>query len=73
MLRKIECEPLYAGVVRYADNFVVVLVDQLSEELRELMVDKQESWMGLRINQEKTSSKQMKQIGTRLDFLGYRL
>jgi len=37
------------------------------------MVDKLESWMELRINQEKTSSKQMKQIDTRLDFLGYSL
>jgi len=72
LLRKIEREQLHAGIVRYADDFVV-LVDQLSEELEEFIVDKLESWMGLRINQEKTSSKQMKQIGTRLDFLGYSL
>ena len=70
LLRKIERDQLYAGIVRYADDFVV-LVDQLTDELKEFIVDKLENWMGLELNKEKTSSKRMKDIGTRLDFLGY--
>jgi len=70
LLSKIKRDQLHAGIVRYADDFVV-LVDQLSDELKAFIVYKLENWMGLRINQEKTSSKRMKQIGTRLDFLGY--
>jgi len=72
LLRKIEREELHAGIVRYADDFVV-LVDQLTEELKGFIVDKLENWMGLRINREKTSCKSMEEVGTRLDFLGYSL
>jgi RNA-directed DNA polymerase len=70
LLRKINRDRLEAGIVRYADDFVV-LVDQLSEELKMFIVDKLENWMGLKVNREKTSCKQMEEIGTRLDFLGY--
>jgi RNA-directed DNA polymerase len=70
LLRKIDRDRLKAGIVRYADDFVV-LVDQLNEELKAFIVDKLENWMGLKINREKTSCKQMEEIGTRLDFLGY--
>lgn len=72
LLRKIDHDQLHAGIVRYADDFVV-LVDRLTQELKEFIVDKLENWMGLRINQGKTSCKQMGIIGTRLDFLGYSL
>jgi len=72
LLRKIERDQLHAGIVRYADDFVV-LADELTEELKEFIVDRLENWMGPGINQEKTSCKQMETIGTRLDFLGYSL
>jgi RNA-directed DNA polymerase len=65
-------EKLPPVLINYADDFVV-LADQLTEELKGFIADRLENWMGLRINQEKTSSKQMEQIGTRLDFLGYSL
>ena len=68
--RKIHIEKLHVGVVRYADDFVV-LADQLSDDLKRFIADKLENWMKLKINKEKTSCKSMKDIGTRLDFLGY--
>ena len=72
LLRKIDRDQLCAGIVRYADDFVV-LAPRLTEELKEFIAEKLEHWMGLGINQEKTSCKSMDNIGTRLDFLGYSL
>lgn len=68
--RRIKAEGLKAGIVRYADDFVV-LAERLSDELKAFIADKLENWMELKINREKTSCKSMKVPGERLDFLGY--
>ena len=63
---------LVAGMVRYADDFVI-LTRELSEPLKAFVEEKLEGWMGLRINREKTRSFDLKEEGQRLDFLGYSL
>ena len=63
---------LVAGMVRYADDFVILTRD-LSETLEAFVEEKLEGWMGLRINREKTRSFDLKEEGQRLDFLGYSL
>ena len=61
-----------AGLVRYADDFVILAGD-LSGTLTAFVEEKLEGWMGLRINREKTRCINLKEAGQRLDFLGYSL
>lgn len=63
---------MVAGMVRYADDFVILTQD-LTETLKAFVEAKLEGWMGLRINREKTRSFDLKEEGQRLDFLGYSL
>jgi RNA-directed DNA polymerase len=60
------------GLVRYADDFVI-LATELSETLKAFVENKLEGWMGLRINREKTRCVNIRDVGQRLDFLGYSL
>lgn len=59
-----------AKLVRYADDFVV-LVRSHSSQLAEFIETKLEQWLGLELNREKTRVVNLKQVGARLDFLGY--
>jgi RNA-directed DNA polymerase len=59
-----------ARLVRYADDFVVLARHQ-SERLSGWIEAKLESWMGLEINREKTRVVNLKEVGQRLDFLGF--
>ena len=61
-----------AKLVRYADDFVV-LMRQQSEELQQFIENKLEEWLGLRINREKTRIVNLREEGAALDFLGYSL
>ncbi len=70
LLRKFERDQINAGLVRYADDFVI-LSGKISDELKEFVSGTLEDWMGLRINREKTSCKMLRKVGERLDFLGY--
>jgi RNA-directed DNA polymerase len=58
-----------ATLVRYADDFVILARD-LSEELKQFIEGKIESWLGLEINREKTKEVDIKK-GDKLNFLGY--
>jgi RNA-directed DNA polymerase len=61
-----------AHLVRYADDFVIVA--PRAEGLRLPYVEERlESWLGLRINREKTRVVNLTDAETRLDFLGFTL
>ena len=70
VLRELKRGNVAAGLVRYADDFVI-LTRQRSETLQAFIEGKLEGWMGLRINREKTRCVNLKEEGQRLDFLGY--
>jgi RNA-directed DNA polymerase len=72
LLRELKRGHAAAGLVRYADDFVI-LTRNLSETLKTFIEEKLEGWMGLRINREKTRCFNLKEEGQRLDFLGYSL
>ena len=72
LLRELKRGPAVAGVVRYADDFVI-LADRTSGTLKAFIEERLEGWMGLRINREKTRCLDLKEDGQRLDFLGYSL
>ena len=72
LLRELKRGHVAAGLVRYADDFVV-LASGRSETLKVFIEEKLEGWMGLRINREKTRCYNLKAEGQRLDFLGYSL
>jgi RNA-directed DNA polymerase len=58
-----------ARLVRYADDFVVLAKHQ-SPRLQGWIEDRLENWLGLEVNREKTSVREVGR-GERLDFLGY--
>jgi RNA-directed DNA polymerase len=72
LLQELKRGKAVAGLVRYADDFVILAVN-LSETLKAFVEEKLEGWMGLRINREKTRCYNLKEEGQRLDFLGYSL
>jgi RNA-directed DNA polymerase len=59
-----------AVLVRYADDFVV-MARYAGSELRRFIGEKIESWLGLKINREKTRVVNLREQGATLDFLGY--
>lgn len=59
-----------ARLVRYADDFVVLARYQGSE-LVSWIEQTLEEWMGLKVNRAKTRIVDLKEIGARVDFLGY--
>ena len=72
LLRALKLGHAGAGLVRYADDFVI-LTGRFSQTLKAFIEEKLEGWMGLRINREKTRCFNLKEEGQRLDFLGYSL
>jgi RNA-directed DNA polymerase len=70
MYAKFKRGKIDAALVRYADDFVI-LSCKISDELKEYIRHKLEDWMGLTINQEKTSCINLSTVGQRLNFLGY--
>ena len=72
LLRELGRGRIGAGLVRYADDFVILARD-LPEPLKAFVGEKLEGWMGLRINREKTRCVNLREEGQRLDFLGYSL
>ncbi len=59
-----------ARLIRYADDYVVMARYQ-GPRLSGWIESKIEGWMGLEINREKTRVVNLRQEGTRLDFLGF--
>lgn len=59
-----------ARIVRYADDFAVFARYQ-GEHLREYIEAKIESWLGLELNRDKTKVVDLRQPGTKVDFLGF--
>ena len=57
LLRELKRGRTVAGLVRYADDFVI-LANDLSETLKAFVEEKLEGWMGLRINGTKISHAQ---------------
>jgi len=72
LLRELRKGHVAAGLVRYADDFVILAGD-LSDALTAFVEERLEGWLGLRINREKTRCIDLKDEGQRLDFLGYSL
>ncbi len=68
--RKVDRDGIQAERIRYADDFVILTSERV-HGLIEFVEDKLENWMGLKVNREKTSQKNLRVAGTRLDFLGY--
>ncbi len=60
-----------AKLVRYADDFVVLAPRFVGSKLKGFIESKIETWMGLKINREKTRVINLRQEGVSLDFLGY--
>ena len=58
-----------AVLVRYCDDFVV-LARSVSKELKEFIEEKIESWLGLKINREKTRIIDLRRKAEKLEFLG---
>jgi RNA-directed DNA polymerase len=59
-----------ARLVRYADD-LVVLMRVADRQVVSWMEETLEQWMGLKLNRDKTRIVDLKQVGARLDFLGY--
>ena len=59
-----------ARIVRYADDFVVMAKYQ-GDELRSFVETKIESWLGLKLNQDKTEVVNLSNVGESFDFLGF--
>lgn len=65
-------EQIAARLVRYADDFVV-LMRYRSAQTEEFIRDKLEEWLGLVLNMEKTKVVDLKKKGSSLDFLGFNM
>ncbi|WP_353745115.1 group II intron maturase-specific domain-containing protein [Desulfobacter sp.] len=59
-----------ARVIRYADDLVIMARYQ-GQRLREFTESKLESWLGLKLNQDKTKVVNLAASGESFDFLGY--
>ena len=59
-----------ARMVRFADDFVI-MAKGITDQTVAWIEEKMETWMGLKINREKTKIVYTKIPGTTLDFLGY--
>jgi len=59
-----------AGLVRYADDFVI-MARYAGDDLQRFVDEKIEGWLGLKINREKTRVVDLRQEGETLDFLGF--
>lgn len=59
-----------ARLVRYADDFVI-LVEEQSEELQRWVEHTLERRLGLQINRAKTATVDLRRTGARVSFLGY--
>lgn len=61
-----------ARLIRYADDFVVVARYQ-GQKLTDWLEERVESWLGLRLNREKTRTVDLRQAKSSVDFLGFTL
>ena len=59
-----------ARLIRYADDFVILARYQ-GQRLTDWVEDRVESWLGLRLNREKTRIVDLNEAGSSLDFLGF--
>ncbi len=59
-----------ARIVRYADDFVIMARYQ-GRKMRDFTENKIESWLGLKLNQDKTKVVNLDVLGESFDFLGY--
>jgi RNA-directed DNA polymerase len=61
-----------AALVRYADDFVV-LARHVGTRIETFITEKLESWLGLKINRQKTRIVRLRSKDQRLEFLGYQI
>jgi RNA-directed DNA polymerase len=61
-----------AALVRYADDFVV-LARHVGTRIETFITEKLESWLGLKINRNKTRIVKLHSKDQRLEFLGYQI
>ena len=61
-----------AALVRYADDFVV-LARHVGTRIETFITEKLESWLGLKINRQKTRIVKLHAKDQRLEFLGYQI
>jgi RNA-directed DNA polymerase len=61
-----------AALVRYADDFVV-LARHVGTRIESFITEKIESWLGLKINRQKTRIIKLRMKEQRLGFLGYQI
>ena len=59
-----------ARIIRYADDYVVMAQYQ-GARLKEFIESKIECWLGLRLNETKTKTVNLRMPGEQFDFLGY--
>lgn len=59
-----------ARLIRYADDFVILARYQ-GQRLTDWVGEHVESWLGLRLNREKTRTVDLNEVGSSLDFLGF--
>jgi RNA-directed DNA polymerase len=59
-----------ARLIRYADDFVILARYQ-GQRLTDWVEERVESWLGLRLNREKTRTVDLREVGSSLDFLGF--
>jgi RNA-directed DNA polymerase len=69
--RSSEAAKAKAKLVRYADDFVVLVPRYVGSRLIQFIEDKLENWLGLEINREKTRVVNLREEGASLDFLGF--
>ena len=65
-------QQINAKLIRYADDFII-LMRYRSIQTEEFVREKLEKWMGLIINKEKTRVVDLKEAGSSIDFLGFKL
>lgn len=59
-----------ARLVRYADDFLV-LARFVGPRIKQFIESTLETWLGLTINRDKTRVVRMREVGSRVDFLGF--
>lgn len=59
-----------ARLIRYADDFVILARYQ-GQRIVDWIEERVEEWLGLRFNREKTRVVDLREAGSRLDFLGF--
>jgi RNA-directed DNA polymerase len=61
-----------ATLIRYGDDFVI-MARYMSPQIQDLIAEKLEAWLGLKLNRQKSQIVNLRRNQERLEFLGYQI